>query len=387
MSNAGRTWPSETSVEQDPISRIPVRRLTAYLGHSHHFYFTNPGWYDRGQRLLFGSERANAANLFSVQLSTGQIMQLTDFPPEKDYPPALSFLHASVNPRRDEAYFWRGHELLALDLSSLALRTLYDLDPAFRPTNTSVSADGTAVFSGVHEDLSKKFAVSLQYGYVGFREYFEAHPLSRVIEAATDGAGACVLWEEKNWLGHVNASPTQSHLLTFCHEGPWNRVDCRIWGLDRSADKVWKIRPTQAGEYVGHEYWLADGFHLGFHGKTLQGDGQHVFGFIRYDNTEHVEVTFPHSSMHFHSNTMDLLIGDGSASDANVYLWAFRDGKFSPRRVLCQHRSSFHIQQTHVHPRFSPDGRRAIFTSDALGYGNVYMADIPPFESLPAGPN
>lgn len=383
MSQAGRGWPSETSVEQDPISRIPVRRLTAYLGHSHHLYFTNPGWHDRGQRLLFGSERHNAVNLYSVRLATGEITQVTDFPPEPDYPPALSFLNTSVNPRRDEAYFWKGQELLALDLRSFALKSIYRLDPRFRATNTSVSADGKVVCSGAYEDLSAKFKADLLYGYVGFREYFEAHPLARVIEVNVDGPGSRVLWEENNWITHVNTSPTQPHLLTFCHEGPWNRVDNRIWGLDRASGKAWKIRPTGPGEYVGHEYWLADGVHIGFHGKTRRGGGQHVFGWIGHDNTEHIEAPFPEASMHYHSNGMDLVIGDGSASDANVYLWAFRDGKFSQRRVLCQHRSSFHIQQVHVHPRFSPDGRRAVFTSDALGYGNVYMVDIPPFESLP----
>ncbi len=50
---------------------------------------------------------------------------------------------------------------------------------------------------------------------------------------------------------------------------------------------------------------------------------------------------------------------------------------FAPPRVLCRHRSSAHIQQTHVHPRLSPDGRRLVFTSDDLGYGNVYMVDLP----------
>jgi len=385
MSNAGRIWRSETSVEQDQISRIPVRRLTGYLGHSHHLYFTNPGWHERGQRLLFGSERENAVNLFSVDLTGGKIMQLTDFPPEKEYPPTLSFLHASVHPRREEAYFWKGQELLALDLRTLALRTLLQLEPGFRPANTSVSSDGAAVCTGAYEDLSKKFAVKLQQGNIGFREYFEARPLSRVLETLTDGSGSRVLWEENNWIGHVNASPTQPNLLTFCHEGPWDKVSHRIWGFDRSTGKVWKIRPLKPGEYLGNEHWLADGQHIAFCGKTQRGGGQRVFGWIKYNNSEHIEVPFAQNATHFHSHTMDLVIGDGFGSDANVYLWAFREGKFTPRRVLCEHRSSSHIQQTHVHPRFSPDGRRAVFTSDALGYGNVYMVDIPAFEALPVG--
>lgn len=42
-----------------------------------------------------------------------------------------------------------------------------------------------------------------------------------------------------------------------------------------------------------------------------------------------------------------------------------------------------HIQQTHVHPRFSPDGSYVIFTSDVSGYGKVYKVDVPEFDSLP----
>ena len=30
----------------------------------------------------------------------------------------------------------------------------------------------------------------------------------------------------------MNTSPTEPRYLTFCHEGPWDSVDQRIWGLD-----------------------------------------------------------------------------------------------------------------------------------------------------------
>jgi len=67
-------------------------------------------------------------------------MQLTDFPPENEYPPVLSFLHTSVHPRRDEAYFWKGQNLLALDLRTLALSSLFQLDPTVPGPPTPASA-------------------------------------------------------------------------------------------------------------------------------------------------------------------------------------------------------------------------------------------------------
>jgi len=51
--------------------------------------------------------------------------------------------------------------------------------------------------------------------------------------------------------------------------------------------------------------------------------------------------------------------------------------------VLCRHDSAMKIQQTHPHPRLSPDGSYVVFSSDRSGYGNVYMVRVPEFESLP----
>ena len=49
-----------------------MRRLTAYRGHSHHFYFTNPGWYDGGRRLLISSDREDR----NVNLATGLVFKM-----------------------------------------------------------------------------------------------------------------------------------------------------------------------------------------------------------------------------------------------------------------------------------------------------------------------
>jgi len=104
-----------------------------------------------------------------------------------------------------------------------------------------------------------------------------------------------------------------------------------------------------------------------------------VFGFIRYDNTQRLELPFPYNSHHFHSNTRDLIVGDGSQGERVKWVLLYeRDGdQYKTPRVLCEHRSSRHIQITHVHPRFSLDGKQVLFTSDRSGYGQVYLAQMP----------
>ncbi len=57
---------SERKTYIDPCSGVEVTQLTDYKGHSHHFYFTNSGWYENGRKLLFGSDRNNRTNLFGV---------------------------------------------------------------------------------------------------------------------------------------------------------------------------------------------------------------------------------------------------------------------------------------------------------------------------------
>lgn len=380
--SVGQVFPSELLTLADPRTNVEVRQLTRYRAHSHHFYFTNPGWYDHGRRLIFSSDRENKTNLFSLDLHTYEITQLTDLTP-LPLPREVEFIRACLNPVRDEAYFWYGYELRALDLHSLEQRTLHRMPDGFDVSMVNCSADGCHVYSSISEDMSRHFKVDLLRGYVGFRETWAAMPLSQVVKVAVDGSGGEVVFEEKYWIGHVNTSPRYPHLLTYCHEGPWHEVDNRIWGLNADTGETWKIRPPLNGEVVGHEYWHADGEFVGYHGKWP--DGREFFGHVRYDNTDGIEVPFEKVASghgHFHSNDQSLIVSDVGAT-VDLWRWDEALGGYGAGRALCSHDSSFKIQQVHVHPRFNADTTQVLFTSDVSGYGNLYLVDIPEFESLP----
>lgn len=376
----GKIWPSEMKEFEDPRTGVLVKQLTNYRAHSHHFYFTNPGWYDHNRKLLVSSDRDNATNLFGIDLDSGNIIQLTDLTP-LPLPREVEFMRACLNPITDEAYFWYGYDLVALDLQSLEQRTIYRMPDGFDVSMTNCSADGCYVYSSISEDMSDRFRVDLLRGYVGFVETWEAKPLSQIIQVAVDGSGDKVVWEENYWVGHCNTSPKHPHLLSFCHEGPWNRVDNRIWGLNVETGEAWQIRPSENGESVGHEYWHADGELIGYHGRYR--DGREFFGHIRYDNTDRIEVEFEHIESrhgHFHSNDIHMVVSDVSET---VDLWRWDGEGYGDGRVLCSHDSSFKTQQMHVHPRFNADATQVVFTSDVSGYGNVYLVHVVDFDSLP----
>ncbi len=373
----GTRFPAERRTFHDPATGSRITQLTDHKAHSYPLYFTNSGWWDGGRQLLFASDRGNMSNLYSLELVSGEITQLTD----RGQPSETSLLFSSLNPQREEAYYWYGRTLIALELRSTRERTLYTAPEGFATNMTSVGADGQSVYTGLYEDLSARFRVDLLRGYVGFREYWQAQPLSRVVRIDVEQARAETILEERHWIGHVNASPTQPHLLTYCHEGPWDEVDNRVWGLDTVSGRSWPIVPAAPGARVGHEYWFADGIHLGYHGKTATRDA--FFGSVRFDNSEHVESAFPYHSQHVHSNRLELIVGDGDRDRPQLLLWRYRNGVFDPPRKLADHNSAAHVQITHVHPRFTPDDTQVLYASDASGYGNLYLVDVPALETLP----
>jgi oligogalacturonide lyase len=243
-----------------------------------------------------------------------------------------------------------------------------------------VTADGQHVITGFSEDLSDRFQVDLGHGYIGFTETWAAKPHSTIWRVPLDGRAPQLAHEDHYWLGHFNASPTLPHVITFCHEGPWEKVDNRIWGLDLGTGKTWKIRPTAPGERVGHEYWMADGEHIGYHGGNAQGG---FFGSIRHDNTDHVEAPFDAHCWHFHSHMLDLVVGDGNAQNPYLLAWRFRDGAFEGPKVLAWHRGSFHTQAVHVHPCVHAAGTQVLYTADPQGYGQVFIVEVPEWDALP----
>jgi oligogalacturonide lyase len=373
----GKVWPSEKKTFTDRITGIPGVQLTNYKGHSHHLYFTENGWYDGDRRLLFISDRDNRTNLFSLEIESGEITQLTDLDGE------FENISACLKPDGAEVYYRIGRKLIRIDLATLEETKLYEGPEGFNVGQVSCTSDGQYVVTALCEDLSHRITLNLQHGYVGHRELMEANPLCRIIRIPAAGGIAEIVHEEHAWVGHVNASPTEPDLITFCHEGPWQLVDHRIWGLYLSKGEAWPIRPRKEElEMVGHEFWHDDGVHIGYHGFRRDGTG--FFGSCHVDGSDEEEVEFSFRNWHAYSHGPQVVV-DGRGDVTVMVYWKKVNGVFTEPKVLCEHRCSFHSQNVHAHPRFSPNGKQMLFTSDKNGYGNLYLVDIPDDpESLPA---
>jgi len=366
--NLGVEW----TTEPDYKTGIAVTKLCDYAGHFHHLYFTNPGWYCGGRKLVVIGDRQNATNLFGIDLQSGEITQLTEFADR----PKEGLFGSCVNPVRNEICFWHGRVLRAMSLDTLEERELWTLPEGQNEGGLNVTADGKYVMTVTSEDMSRLNLEFMKgYGYLGWEKYCAAKPLCQIVRVPADGGKAEILHAGNVWMGHMNTSPKHATHLTFCHEGPWELVDNRIWAMDTATGKIRPLRERRfPGERIGHEYWYADGERIGYHSLFQESK---VIGNVSFDGSAVNEYEFNGLTHHIHSRDENLIVGDGER-DGYVQLWRRNAaGVYDPARVLCCHHGSMHIQQSHIHPCFSPDGQYVLFTSDKTGYAAPYIARLP----------
>jgi len=374
-----KNYPPEIRPYIDRRGNRNVRQLTNQKCHHHHLHFTNSPFWDNNKKILISSDRGGRTNLYSIDLASGQITQHTD----SDQPNETPLLLASVNPRKPEAYFWRGNSLMAVDLVRGGERQIYRAEAKWAVGLTSVTAEGRFVVTSLYENLSDRFSVDLFATGAGFSEYFEAKPESRILAIPSDGGPAQEVHKDRNWMGYTLASPTQAHLVIFRHVGPSERVEQPLFGIDLRGGKPWQVRAKKnPAEKLQSIHWQADGESIAYHSQRGE---QHFLGSVRYDNQQQREIQLPTHPGHFHCNSFEMIAADHRFDTANrlIRLYRVNYERLDGPRVLAEHRASFNVQQLHPHPRLMPDNKKVIFTSDRTGYAQIYEAEITNYESLP----
>ena len=375
-------FPPECKTFSDRASGVTVRQLTSFKGHSEHPYFTDDGFYDSDKRMLFLSDRGNVRNLFSIELDSGEISRLTDMPAGEPDMRCPMF----VNRQRNETYYVFNKIVYAINLETLETRQLYTVPEGFTFNGARPTGCGNFVVAGVTEDLSAKINANLSAGYVGFRDIFSAKPDCRIIRINLSDNSIDEVWREKCWVGHVNPSPVKENLITFCHEGPWGLVDNRIWVLDLNTGKASKFRERRVeNEKVGHEYWFADGGHIGYQVHSpVEGGEASFFGFARYDGSGEIEAPALRVSSgpdHIHSVDFNFIVSDTGKS---IKGYKYNGASFDGPRIITMHDGSFDWGPHHPHPAVTRDGKFVVYNSTASGYCNIYMTAIPEdFFNLP----
>jgi Oligogalacturonate lyase len=107
----------------------------------------------------------------------------------------------------------------------------------------------------------------------------------------------------KEWLNHVQFSPTDPTLMMFCHEGPWHKVD-RIWTIRTDGTGLRKIHTRSADmEIAGHEFFSADGKTVWYDLQTPKGKEFWLAGrALAGGETVKYRVEREHWSVHYNAS-------------------------------------------------------------------------------------
>jgi len=216
-----------------------------------------------------------------------------------------------------------------------------------------------------------------------FTAIFEAHLPHHLYTIDIDTGAIDEFYSDNNWLNHLQCSPTDPNLLSFCHEGPWHRLQ-RMWTIQMGDDQPRKIHErTMENEIAGHEFWDPTSTKLWFDLQMPKGENFHL---ARYDLETDEEIRFPIErrqwSVHYNiSRDSSILVGDGGGpnsvakGDNGQYIYLFRpNGERLDCEPLCTLADHDYSLEPNAH--FTPDKERVVFRSNMHGESQVYAVEI-----------
>jgi len=376
----GDTTTVEYAHAPDPQTGVEVTRLTDDQGDTIFPYFTQPVFTDDGGEVLLSSNRTGEWQAYLLHLSSRKLVQLTD------EAGGISHHAGTVLPTQAACAFISGREVKRAPLDGGPAETLYEIPDGFRASILSPTADGSSVTFAYVEKLN----LSTQTGklYSGMLETLFRRPASVVVRAMTDGSGAMALWGEREWISHVNVSPTDGDIVVFCHEGPWHLVQ-RLWVVRASTHEVWPLlKQRRHLDRSGHEYFTASGrLVTQWSTRETPSSGQVTsYNAVVDPSGEDLEMfryDGPHPSHIQTSPDETLVVGDTcivpELADGRHFMCLVRhEGERAVKQPLCRHDTSWQTQHSHPHPVFTLDGKHVVFNSDRGGRSNVYQAPAEP---------
>ncbi|YBP36637.1 oligogalacturonate lyase family protein [Klebsiella pneumoniae] len=193
--------------------------------------------------------------------------------------------------------------------------------------------------------------------------------------------------------------PFDDNTVAFCHEGPHDLVDARMWLVNEDGSHVRKVKTHAPGESCTHEFWVPDGSAL-IYVSYLKGQQGRTIS--RFNPDTGVNEAVMNDARLFTSDeqrsTARMLVGDGSGTPVDVkdtggysidndpWLYVFNVAKKRYFRVA-RHDTSWATvansrQVTHPHPSFTPDDSAILFSSDKDGKPAIYIAKLPAHPSM-----
>ena len=240
----------------DPYTGCPVTRLTPPDHTSHHMYFYNRMVTSDSSRLLYCAEINGRRNLYLMELATGDAVQLTEGDALDDYGAMISADDKSV-------YYQQDRKVWKLDLATLQRTCLYAAPDGWDCGNWGMSDDNrylvmTETRRDTLPDLTGK------KGWEFFPLTCAAKPLCHIVYLDTQTGEHHIVVEDRCWFGHAQLRPGDPDTILFCHEGPYDMIDARLWLIQSDGSRYRCARPQPKDVIITHEFWMPTGDRLAY---------------------------------------------------------------------------------------------------------------------------
>ena len=373
----GKIIPLNFRTRLDHKTGHEVIRMTPPHIICHRNYFYQKCFTCDGSKLIFGGAFEGHWNYYLLDIEKQQATQLTDGGGDNTFGGFLS---------DDDKSLWyvkNNRELRRVNLDSLEEFIVYDVDDEWVAYGTWVANSDCTKLVGIE---IKKSDWQPLTDWSKFRAFYFTQPECRLINIDLRTGERRVMLQENRWLGHPIYRPFDSTTVAFCHEGPRDAIDARMWLIDADGSNVRKVRQHAPGESFTHEFWVPDGSAL-YYVEHKENDPKRYLCSadpLTLENRQLMAIPPCSHLMSNHDGT--LIVGDGAQHNTgdislnDPFIWVF-DVRAGTQKAVCQHNTSWKVldgdrQVTHPHPSFSPDGEWVLYTSDAEGMPALYLAKV-----------
>ena len=364
----------------DPDTGARVTRLTPREVTCHRNYFYQKCFTNDGKRLIFAGEFGPDVgdpakpnwNYHLLDLESQTALQLTEGARENTFGGFLS-------PDDSYLYFVRAdRNLIRLHLDTLAEDVAYTVPQGWVGYGTWVANSACTKMVGIEIHADDWFPLS---DWKKFAQMFHAKPRCRLFSIDLATGERTVILEQRGWLGHPQYRPFDDRTVAYCHEGPHDLVDARMWFIDEDGSNRRCGKVHAEGESCTHEFWVPDGSAM-IYVSYRKGEPTRWICELDPVTLRDRRVMEMPACSHLMSNPRGtLVVGDADGKDDPfLYLFDLRQGT---HRRIAHHDSSWGVykasrQVTHPHPSFTPDERAVLFSADGDGEPGLYLVEIPP---------
>ena len=390
LETGGQKMPAEW-IDKDTHHKI-VRLSAGLDGNSLSFYFHNNPFIDN-EMIFYNNSKQKAADvtdmkkeetpatnvnnkqIFSINLTTKKTTQLTfhDAPMSGEV----------VSDNKQTVFYQVKDSVFSLDFKTKKERLVFVFPADFKSNITTVNADATLLAGSRATDAEKEILKNNPNKSSFFNLIYDAHLPKTLFTIDVKTGRLNKIFTDSAWLNHVQFSSTDPALLSFCHEGPWHKVN-RIWHINVNTKKVTQVHHrTMDMEIWGHEWFGKSGKTMWFDLQQPKGQTFFVAGYDVATGKE-IKYSLPRNdwSVHYNSNSSETLFaGDGGDPGAVakapngqwINLFTPNGDKFDTKKLVNMKHHQYKLEPN-VH--FSPDDKWIIFRANFEGESNVYAVEI-----------